>query len=279
MHAPPEREDTAQYVRIAELFAAHGIGVPHLHAFDTERGFVLMEDFDDDSFERAYARGDSSRALDLAIETLVRIQGIKDTRGVMPDYEAARFQMELGIFSEWFLGGLLEQPAPCWYAELAQHLVDSATHQPKCPIHRDYHCRNLLITPAGKLGVVDFQDALIGPVTYDLASLLGDCYHQFTPRQVDAALAAYGEQANTTINADFRVAFGKMVIQRQLKAVGIFARLWLRDGKHSHLASIEPVLSELQRRARQFDALTPLAETIEKDWQELAKEKVSDVLT
>ena len=288
MHAPPAREDTGQFVRIAELFKSHGIGVPLLHAHDLDRGFVLMEDLGDESLELAYARGAAERALALAIETLVRVQRIEDDQGIVPAYAASRFEMELGIFSEWFVGGLLGETPPTWYAELAEPLIENAVDQPQCPIHRDFHCRNLLIKPSGDLGVVDFQDALIGPVTYDLASLLGDCYYELDAHQVSTALRTYRQAARETNiptiqdEARFRLAFDKMVIQRQLKAVGIFSRLWLRDGKSSHLESIAPVLVQLARRCQRIDIddidmVAPLARAIEDDWLPKATARVAQI--
>jgi len=281
MHAPPEREDTAQFVRIGELFKAQGIGVPVIHAADTKRGFALMEDLGEDTLERAYAREEAERGINLALDTILRIQGVQDDAGSIPDYTAERFEMELGIFSEWFLGGLLGIDAPSWYSELARHLVKSATEQPKCPLHRDFHCRNLLITPTGGLGVVDFQDALVGPVTYDLASLLGDCYYEFAEAEVNAALESYYQDVQKlgilliSERAQFRRCFDLMVIQRQLKAIGIFVRLWLRDGRRSHLVSIEPVLVRLAKLCRNYAATSALARSIQEDWlsEAIAKTK------
>ncbi len=272
MHAPPEREDTAQFVRVGELFKAREIGVPVIHAADVKRGFALMEDLGEDTLERAYARGEGARAMSLALDTILRIQRVRDDRGSIPDYTAERFEMEVGIFSEWFLGALLGIDAPPWYREMAEYLVSSALEQPKCPLHRDFHCRNLLITPAGGLGVVDFQDALVGPVTYDLASLLGDCYHEFTEAEVNAALESYYQNAQKlgilriSDRNQLRRRFDLMVIQRQLKAVGIFARLWLRDSRRSHLASIEPVLVRLAKLCRNYAATSALAHSIQENW-------------
>ena len=285
MHAPPTREDTAQFVRIAKLFKAHGIGVPVLYSQDVERGFVLMEDLGDTTFECAYGQGQTDRALDLALNTLLRIQGIEDAASIIPKYEAQRLRMELGIFSEWFVGALLGSEPPHWYSELSELLVKSALEQPQCPIHRDFHCRNLLIRPSGEIGIVDFQDALIGPVTYDLASLLGDCYHEIAPSKVTRALMVHHRAVraqrvmDSPDEARFRADFEKMVIQRQLKAVGIFSRLWLRDGKKSHLGSIAPVLTRLAKRCRGFDFADNLALLIEREWLPLAISRTQETLS
>ena len=284
MQAPTDREDTTQFVHIGELFKRHEIGVPVIHAADTQRGFALMEDLGEDTLERAYARGDSERSLTLALGTIARIQGVQDAQGVIPDYTSERLRMELGIFSEWFLGGLLGIDAPPWYRQMAEHLVNSALEQPKCPMHRDFHCRNLLITPTGTLGVVDFQDALHGPVTYDLASLLGDCYHEFEGTEIDAALQSYhraAQQLDIPGIPDwhqFRRCFDLMVMQRQLKAVGIFARLWLRDGRRSHIVSIAPVLVRLAALSRNYAATSQLARSIQDNWLSAAIAKTARVI-
>lgn len=275
MYAPPEHENTRQFVKIAELFSREGIGVPDLHAFDLDLGFVLMEDLGDELLESAYARGQSTPAVELALRTLVTIQSTRDAEGSVPPYEEQRFHMELGIFSEWFLQGLLKTPPPTWYASLSEQLVASALSQPRCCIHRDFHCRNLLIKPSGELGVVDFQDALIGPLTYDLASMLGDCYYEFDEAQVSRFIKLY---RGMTHDAEFsrlgddelRLRFDLMVIQRQLKAVGIFSRLWLMRGRKSHLGDITPVLGRLAKRARQHAETAPLADAIAGEYLPLA---------
>ena len=268
MYAPPEHENTRQFVKMAELFSKQGVGVPDLYAFDIDRGFVLMEDLGDDLLEKAYVRGHLTRAVELALHTLVAIQATQDTEGSVPTYEEDRFNMELGIFAEWFLQGLLNISPPDWYAGLSEFLVASALSQPTCCIHRDFHCRNLLVKPSGDIGVVDFQDALIGPVTYDLASLLGDCYYEFDEEQVIRFIEAYRGMAHDSQLAsiddekEFRLRFDLMVMQRQLKAVGIFSRLWLLRGRKSHLGDIEPVLKRLAKRARQYQETSPLADAI-----------------
>ena len=272
MYAPSEHENTHQFIKLAELFSKQGVGVPNVYAFDLDRGFVLMEDLGDDLLEKAYAHGGSSRALDLALRTLVDIQSIQDCEGTLPTYEENRFHMELGIFSEWFLQGLIETSPPAWYPQLCRHLVNNAMNQPRCAVHRDFHCRNLLIKPSGELGVVDFQDALIGPITYDLASLLGDCYHEFDAQQVARSIETYRAIAlrsklpSIRDEKEFRMRFDLMVIQRQLKALGIFSRLWLKRGRHSHLADIKPVLARLATRCERYPQTLPLAGAIRSEF-------------
>ncbi len=283
MYAPPEHENTHQFVKMAEFFSKQGVGVPNVYAFDMHRGFVLMEDLGDDLLEKAYFRGQSNQALDLALGALIKIQSSSDPEREVPTYEEARFNMELGIFSEWFLQGLIETSPPNWFADLSEKLVASALSQPKCCIHRDFHCRNLLIKPSGGLGVVDFQDALIGPLTYDLASVLGDCYYEFNEQQVARSIETYRAIAlcanlpSIKDEKEFRGRFDLMVIQRQLKAVGIFARLWLKRGRESHLRDIEPVLLRLAKRCEQYAATLPLANAIRSDYLPKAASRLEGI--
>jgi aminoglycoside/choline kinase family phosphotransferase len=174
-------------------------------------------------------------------------------------YTRERFTDELGIFREWFVGRSL----PAGVEEVLTVLVDRAVNQPQCCIHRDYHCRNLLFED-GRLGVVDFQDALMGPASYDLASLLHDCYHTFPDPEVEHWTDYYLSRSQLFLK---RKTFAKdlafMAVQRQLKAVGIFARLKLRDGKPSHLGYIQPVLERVRTTAAGYRKLEPLGEWLD----------------
>ncbi len=289
MYAPPELENTRRFVKLADLFARHGIGVPRLCAHDLTQGFVLMEDLGDDLLERVYARGETRRALALAVETLVRMQSITTTSDALPDYTRERFEMELGIFSDHFLRGFIDRPQPDWYQRLSGILVENALRQPRCCIHRDFHCRNLLIKPSGELGVVDFQDALMGPLTYDLAALLGDCYHAFEEDHVMECIENFRRSCEQS-RRDSRTTsaqipredtlyrhFELMVMHRQLKAVGIFARLWLTRRRRSHLSDIAPVLERLAERADRHAFARPLADTIRGDYLPRAAARLESI--
>ena len=134
-----------------------------------------------------------------------------------------------------------------------------AQAQPQCCVHRDYHCRNLLFADSGAFGVVDFQDALLGPVSYDLASLLHDCYSTFSETEISRWRKPYLSLAPLTLDPDaFAQDLDWSAVQRQLKAIGIFARLNSRDGKPSHLPYIEPVLARLTDICRKYPELSPL---------------------
>lgn len=261
MSSPPELENNGQFVTLAELFRRHGIGVPALLDSDQARGFFLLTDLGDTHFEDVYANAGPDAVLPAALATLHRLQGIRDDR--IPPYTRQRFEDELDIYRDWFLGRLVGIGPPPALAGVFERLVEATQAQPACCVHRDFHCRNLLLTPAGEIGVVDFQDALMGPATYDLASLLRDCYYRFPEAAVarwrDAYLAA------TTLPVDrphFARDLDLTALQRQLKAVGIFARLSLRDGRSTHLAHIVPVLNRIGVVAEQYRDCRPLADHV-----------------
>ena len=183
----------------------------------------------------------------------------------IPPYTMERFNDELGIFREWFVAGLLGQQLPGEFESLFRSLVERMSSQVQCCVHRDYHCRNLLFDPNdGRLGVVDFQDALMGPVSYDLASLLHDCYHSFSTDDVARWQNWYLAHSPLALDPEtFATDVTLIAIQRQLKAIGIFARLKLRDGKTTHLEHILPVLSSLDRLSSSTPELSPLADWLQ----------------
>ena len=243
MDAPPATEDNPRFRHLSKLFRGHGVPVPEVMAHDA-RGFLLVTDFGDRLFSRAYAEGCRDEALELALDALVRIQGISPD-AVAP-YTPERFRDELETFDEWLVGGLLGDATPGFLPDVWSALVEATQAQPTVTIHRDYHSRNLLLRESGELGIVDFQDALAGPVTYDLVSLLRDCYHVFPESDVARWRARYRSLRDCGMDeAAFARAFDLTGVQRHLKAAGIFARLKLRDGRGSHLGDIAPTLARV----------------------------------
>lgn len=241
MFAPPAREDSGRFVRLAHLLHAAGVPVPRIIASDHERGLVLMEDLGTRHFADAYLQGDTERALTTAIDILGTLQRLPPS--VVPAYTAQRLSDELEIFTNWFVTGLLGQESPPTWPNCVAALLGAVQSQPVTVVHRDFHCRNLLLAIDGSPGVVDFQDALAGPALYDLASLLRDCYWHFDDDTVRHWLGHY--LARTPLHFDDPWQLLDLTaLQRQLKAVGIFARLHLRDGKSTHLKYIPPVLEQ-----------------------------------
>ena len=260
MDAPPETENNDQFRALSALFRANGVPAPEVFAFEP-RGFLLVSDFGDCRFDQAYGEGREEECLDLALDALLRIQSVESD--LIPRYEVSRFRDELGIFTEWLAGRLLGIETPGFIENTWTILIAATQAQPMVTVHRDYHSRNLLLCDNGSLGIVDFQDALFGPVTYDLVSLLRDCYHAFPEAMVERWLARYRVRKGCGLTSrDFRRAFDLTGIQRHLKAAGIFARLKLRDGRDSHLPDIVPTLQRVIDVAGGYRELADLADWI-----------------
>ncbi|MDI3322824.1 phosphotransferase [Pontibacterium granulatum] len=256
--APPEKEDSAPFVAVARQWQSYGVSVPEVLAEDLELGFMLLEDFGDEQLLPRLNPGSADTLYSQACDELMKIQRCEQQTGrTFPPYDIALLQREVELFRDWFLGELLvltldaEQQA--LLDNLFAGLIGSALQQPQVCVHRDFHSRNLMLCDDGRVGVIDFQDAVWGPVTYDLVSLLRDCYIAWPEADIDRWLQHYWqsleaerpELINGTNIEQFRVWFDLMGMQRHLKAVGIFARLKIRDGKEGYLQDIPRTLSYL----------------------------------
>jgi hypothetical protein len=251
MDAPPERESLDAWLRVARILAATGVHVPEVLAVDTEQGFVLMGDLGRQHYLEALGQGASPEPLYAdAIDALVRLQS--GDASALPAYDRELLVREMELFPEWFLARHLSlAPDAGERATIAaafDWLAAEALAQPAVLVHRDYHSRNLLVRPEGNPGIVDFQDAVRGPVSYDLVSLLKDCYVVWPRAQLAAWLDRYraaAAAAGIPVGADrgeFIAWFDRMGLQRHLKVLGIFARLWHRDGKPGYLGDLPRVL-------------------------------------
>ena len=264
MVAPPETEDNERFVRLARQFRCHGLATPEIHAVDLARGFVLMEDLGEVDFAAAYRAGEVDRPLDAAVRALAKLQTMP-VDGI-PPYTTMRFGDEITIFTEWLIDRFLELDVPEHFAALRQSLIDATQSVPMRVIHRDYHCRNLIWRADGSVGMVDFQDALVGPACYDIASLLRDCYTEFDEDQVVRWRRHFLGLADLgCAEAVFNRAFDLTAIQRQLKAVGIFARLFLTRGRGSHLDDIVPVLGRIAKLGLMYPETAALSAWLARD--------------
>ena len=251
--APPAHEDSRPFVAVARALRAIGLNVPEVLAADLEQGFLLVSDLgstlyldvlDETTVERLY--GDALAAL------LVLQAHAAPVEGGLPPYDRGRLLAELELFPEWFLGRHLGQPPDAAARAVVdaafEVLVASALEQPQVTVHRDYHSRNLMRVEPNNPGILDFQDAVIGPLTYDLVSLLRDCYIRWPRARVEGWALGYHElalQAGVLRERDearFLRWFDLMGLQRHLKVLGIFARLWHRDGKPGYLDDLPRVL-------------------------------------
>jgi aminoglycoside/choline kinase family phosphotransferase len=270
MDAPPAREDSEPFLRIAALLDEVGVHAPEVVHHDLERGFLLLSDLgsrpylpqlDEDSVERLY--GDALAALSV-MQSCVSADSL-------PRYDEALLRCEMALFDHWLLerhlGLTLDATQRAGLDALHDLLVANALEQPQVFVHRDYHSRNLMVTHPNP-GVLDFQDAVRGPVTYDLVSLLKDCYIAW-PRQrvLDWVMGYFHLAVQMGILAEdhedrFLRWFDLMGVQRQLKASGIFARLWHRDGKSGYLKDVPRTLAYISELAGDYRELAFIADLI-----------------
>ncbi|MBS4050924.1 MAG: phosphotransferase [Methylomonas sp.] len=250
MDAPPDKENTAAFIRNAALLQKAGLHVPAIYRQNLEQGFLLLEDLGSRSYLDVLKPDNADALYRTALDSLFRLQrGIVPSRCGLPAYDKGLLSRELAIFYEWFLEKRLGIVMPFAVRQILDGcLIDSALQQPQVCVHRDYHSRNLMWLAEDSPGVIDFQDAVIGPVTYDPASLLRDCYIRWPRQQVAEWLEQYYQRllADRMLDCDFRQFerwFDLMGLQRHLKAIGIFSRLQLRDDKPGYLADIPRTMS------------------------------------
>jgi aminoglycoside/choline kinase family phosphotransferase len=253
MDAPPDKEDLQPYLHVAGVLAATGVNVPRVLERDLQQGFLLMTDLGSRQYLDALHGGADADALYAdALAALLRIQ-LRGTRHAasLPAYDETRLRQEMALFPEWFVGrhlGLTLTDAERAMLESTFGLLArAATAQPQVLVHRDYHSRNLMVCDDNP-GILDFQDAVVGAASYDLVSLLKDCYITWPRERVLGWVRDYLDAAarqglpHPGGEAQFIRAFDLMGLQRHLKVLGIFARLWYRDGKPGYLADLPRVL-------------------------------------
>ncbi|MEH6627219.1 MAG: phosphotransferase [Motiliproteus sp.] len=254
--APPDKEDSHPFVAIARAWESLAIHSPHVHSVDFEQGFMLLSDLGDELYLDHLDEGTADGLYGLALDALLHIQQCQSINGQpFPPYDRSLLQREMELFRDWFIEQLLsiklslaEQTV---VDEAFEQLIQSALAQPQVCVHRDFHSRNLMVTGKNSPGVIDFQDAVWGPVSYDLVSLLRDCYIDWPKSRVQAWALRYFERATEAgifeqQSQDCLLRwFDLMGMQRHLKAVGIFARLNIRDDKPDYLDDIPRTLSYL----------------------------------
>ena len=285
MDAPPEKEDSSSFVAIARHWFAQGIRVPGIVALDLDKGFILLSDFGDSLLLSALKPGYPDPAqgqhyYSKAMFVLARIQSLDSSVARLPRYTADLLQREMALFKDWLLeaklGISLSQAESQALQDSLDFLSQRAQAQQQVVVHRDYHSRNLMICEDDELAVLDFQDAVIGPVTYDLVSLLRDCYIVWPEEYVNlwcrefySLITQYGDSCGSF--EQFKEDFDLMGLQRHIKVAGIFARLSLRDGKHAYLQDIPRTLNYiikvsnalLAESPERFAAIKPLLTLIQ----------------
>ena len=271
MDAPPEREDVGPFMQIAGAFARFGIHVPEVYATDLEQGFLLLSDLGSVQYLEVLDEQTVDRYYGDAMGALLSIQACGPTEA-LPKYDADLLWLEMELFRDWlvqrYLGLELSATDKAMLDGIFGLLAGNALEQPQVCVHRDFHSRNLMLSTPNP-GILDFQDAVLGPVTYDLASLLRDCYIAWPREQVKNWVQGYFELAlhsgvlRPEHESRFLRWFDLMGAQRHLKAAGIFARLNLRDGKSGYLKDIPRTLGYIVEVAPEYPELSELAVFIE----------------
>ena len=266
MDAPPPREDCRPFVRIAELLIAAGVHAPAVLASDLERGFLLLTDLGTRTYLDALSVSAAPALYADAAAALVRWQSAS-REGVLPAYDRALLKRELDLFADWYvakhLGFVLSPAQKATLEDAFAKILENNLAQPSVFVHRDYHSRNLMLAEPNP-GVLDFQDAVYGPITYDIVSLLRDAYIEWDEeRQLDWAVRYWeiARSARLPVREDFAEFWRDyewMGVQRQIKVLGIFARLWHRDGKSGYLREMPRVMRYLRGACARYRELAPL---------------------
>ncbi len=271
MDAPPQYEDCHSFIAVAELFGAAGANTPKVLAQDLAQGFLLLTDLGDVTYLSVLNADNAGALYNDALEALVSIQ--RSSRpGVLPDYDRVLLERELRLFPEWYitrhLGVELNAQQAQTLDTVFEAILANNLAQAKVFVHRDYHSRNLMVSEPNP-GVLDFQDAVYGPVTYDLASLFKDAYIFWDEEIMLDWVIRYWEKARRAglpVNADFGAFyrdFEWMGVQRHLKVLGIFARLYHRDGKTGYLKNMPLVMAYLRSACARYRELEPLLQLLD----------------
>ncbi|MCM1129704.1 MAG: phosphotransferase [Alistipes senegalensis] len=272
MDAPPEKEKVLPFIQVAELFGQCGVCVPQIVEKKVEAGFLLLSDLGNTTYLQKLDENHAHALYMDALYALVRIQSAS-CPGVLPEYDRTLLLNELRLFPEWYVARHLKQSLSGEQEAALQKVFDlilaNNLAQPYVYVHRDYHSRNLMVLREGNPGILDFQDAVFGPVTYDLVSLLRDAYIVWDEERVLDWVIRYWEQArkagipvNPSIDMFYR-DFEFMGLQRHLKVLGIFARLCYRDGKTDYLNDLPVVTEYVYKTASRYPELAPLVKLLD----------------
>ncbi len=269
MDAPPVHESCAEFIDVNVRLREAGVNAPQIIEQDEDNGFLLLTDFGDQHYLHALDAANADTLYADAIDTLCRMQATCRTAG-LPPYDESLLRREMMLFNDWLvekhIGHVMQPSEADWMQRLHGLLVDTVLEQPRVFVHRDYHSRNLMLIAEHNPGVLDYQDAVYGPLTYDIVSLLKDCYVKWPAERIHGWLRQYADGAAPGLRDEPRLQrwFDLTGVQRHLKASGIFCRLYHRDGKPGYLKDIPRTLSYIVDLRMQYKKeLEPLCDFIE----------------
>jgi len=272
MDAPPDKEDSNPFIHVANLLLQAEITVPKIYEKNINEGFLLLSDLGNDTLLMKINSENAAKLYKNVSATLIKIQ--KNTKtDQLPIYNEELLRRELMLFPDWYLKQHLEYKISDKEVEdlnrIFDEIIENNVQQPSVFVHRDFHSRNLMITPNDQIGVLDFQDAVIGPITYDLVSVFRDAYIEWDEEQQMDWVIRYWESAKREglpVNEDFGEFykdFEWMGLQRHLKVLGIFARLYHRDGKDGYLKNLPLVLQYTEKVAQRYSSFKPLVRILD----------------
>lgn len=272
MDAPPERENVPAFIHVQGLLLEAGVTVPAIVAEDVANGFLLLSDLGSTTYLQRLTVDNAPFMYSDAVDALIKFQ-LHSEPGKLPEYDRAFIERELNLFPEWFIGkhlGITMTDAQKAQLDAVfEAIISTCLAQQQVFMHRDFHSRNLMFLEHGNPGVLDFQDAVFGPVTYDLASLLRDAYVQWDEEIVLDWVVRYWQRAKQVglpVNPDidsFYRDFEFMALQRHLKILGIFCRLNYRDGKANYLGDLPTVTDYVRKTANRYTVLKPLVRLLD----------------
>jgi len=267
VYSPPNKENNLAYVEISLALNARDIRRPHLYAVDFSRGFLLLEDLGEQLLLPLLSAETVENLYGQAELMLQSIQKSEPNTEIFPTYDTTALTQEFDLFATWFvkkmLGVSIDEQTNSMLNTLSTDLSNNAISQPQVIVHRDYHSRNLMLMGDQQLAVIDFQDAVIGPITYDLVSLLKDCYVSWPRELVERRALNYRQQLEDSelmVGVDeqtFLRWFDLMGLQRHIKVMGVFARLALRDGKTEYLHDLPLVIAYVLDVVSRYPAAAP----------------------
>jgi len=262
MDAPPENEDCRPFLQITELIRNIGVNAPAIISMNIKQGFLLLDDLGNKPYLNQLNENNADDLYIDAIDALIKLQTID---AILPTYDAPLLQSEMNLFETWYLNRHLDvqlnNTQQTTLNNVFNILIKNATEQPQVFVHRDYHSRNLMLTEGNNPGVIDYQDAVIGPISYDLVSLFKDCYIEWPRKKIELWLELYLARITPDRLIDKQTLirwFDLMGVQRHLKVLGIFARLNYRDGKAQYLNDLPLTLKYILDTCELYEELQPL---------------------
>ena len=256
--APPANEDASQFIAVAQRYREEGLQVPTIYAYDLEQGFYIQQDFGNRLFSDFLTAESCDQLYLKALANIPLIQSCLSTdKGPLPVFNGAFIDRELSIFTDWLLDKYLQLRLTDAEENMLSQVFDAVKNscliQPSVGMHRDYHSRNLMLLGDDEIGVIDFQDAVVGPITYDAVSLLRDSYQNWPPEKVQQWLQNWHAEYYAQYPwSEFKMWFDCVGMQRHIKIAGIFARLYIRDNKPGFLSDIPHTLQYLLDEASQY---------------------------